>query len=141
MTCYEDLISHSPIPRDVGAYLKETLQPPDLKYTFAQKHAQLKDAPPLHSTIRTLRRVPVRSLTYHDVGLLIFDLVEEFGELLHCFRRSRQLAFFNAPLPGPPKQQRSCPFTTILGYGQTNLQPPEDPLGPRFPARILSHAR
>jgi hypothetical protein len=65
----------------VLAYLEESLQPPDLKDAFADQDSHLEDAPPLYSSIRALGCISMGSFSDHDVGLFVFDLSEEFGQL------------------------------------------------------------
>lgn len=54
--------------------LEESLQPPNLENSLSDKHGKLEDAPPFHSRVGALCRVPVYPLSHHDVGLLILDL-------------------------------------------------------------------
>lgn len=70
-------------------YLKESFQPPDLEDTFSNQDAQLEYTPPFHSCVRAFSRVSMDSLSDNDIGLLVFDLVEELGELFHCGKRLR----------------------------------------------------
>ena len=50
-----------------SSYLKEPLQPPNLKNAFSEQHPQLKDTPPLHSPVRAFCSIPMRPLPDHDV--------------------------------------------------------------------------
>lgn len=71
-------------PKALGtvlAYLEEALQPPDLEDALAGQDDHLEDAPPLDAAVGALCGVAVRSFAYDDVGLFVFDLGEEFGEL------------------------------------------------------------
>lgn len=61
----------------VFAYLKETLQPPDLKDTLGNKDSHLEYRPPLNTLVRRLGGVSVDTLTENDVGLLVLDLSKE----------------------------------------------------------------
>ena len=63
--------------------LEETLEPPDLKDALAKQDAKLEDAPPLDTSICRLGCVAVGALADNDVGLFVFDLVEEVGEFFH----------------------------------------------------------
>ena len=60
--------------------LKESLQPPDLKDTFADKHNQLKDAPPFDPCVGALGCISVSSFPYDNVTLLILHLCHKLGE-------------------------------------------------------------
>jgi hypothetical protein len=60
------------------AYLKESLQPPDLEDAFANQDNHLEYAPPFDSTVCTLCRVSVGSFSHNNVRLFIFDLGKEF---------------------------------------------------------------
>lgn len=63
-------------PANLGhTYLKESLQPPDLKYALPNQNSQLKYAPPLDPTICAFGRIAVGAFADDDVGLFIFDLV------------------------------------------------------------------
>ena len=66
------------------AYLKESLQPPDLEYAFPNQNSQLKYAPPFDPAVCTFSCIAVGPLTDNDVGLFIFDLIQELRELFHC---------------------------------------------------------
>ena len=66
------------------AYLKEPLQPPDLKDTLPYQDSQLKYAPPFDPAICALSCIAVGPLTDNDVGLFIFDLIQQLRELFHC---------------------------------------------------------
>ena len=65
----------------VLAYLEESFQPPYLEDTFANQYSHLEDAPPFDSAICALCRVSVGSLAHYDIGLFVFNLCEEFGQL------------------------------------------------------------
>lgn len=67
-----------------GLHLEKALQPPDLEHALAHQHAELEQAPPFHARVGRLGRVAVRALADDDVGLLVFDLGEEFGEKADC---------------------------------------------------------
>ena len=65
-------------------YLEEALEPPDLEDALADDDAHLEDAPPLDAGVGALGGVAVGALADDNVALLVFDLGEEFGELLDC---------------------------------------------------------
>ena len=66
-------------------HLKKPLQPPHLKHALPQQHSDLENTPPLDPSIRALSRIAVRTFTDDDVGLFVFDLGEEGGELFYCY--------------------------------------------------------
>ena len=63
----------------VCPYLKKPLQPPDLEDALADQHAQLEDGPPFDARVGGFGGVAVGALADDDVGLFVFDLVEEVG--------------------------------------------------------------
>ena len=65
----------------VLAYLKEAFQPPDLEDAFADQDTHLEHAPPLDSRVCAFCGVSVGSFAEDDIGLFVFDLSKEFGEL------------------------------------------------------------
>jgi hypothetical protein len=65
-------------------HLEETLQPPNLKDSLSYQHTQLEYRPPLDPRVCAFCCVSVRAFSDDDVGLFVFDLVEEFGELADC---------------------------------------------------------
>ena len=64
--------------------LEETLEPPNLEDALGDHNAHLEDAPPLDAGVGALGGVAVGALADDNVALLVFDLGEEFGELLDC---------------------------------------------------------
>lgn len=79
-----DLHTVSPDSRkalDSAPDLEEPLQPPHLKDPLPDQHPQLENTPPLHPRVRALGRIPVCPFPHDDVGLLVFDLGEEFAQL------------------------------------------------------------
>lgn len=63
------------------AYLKEAFQPPDLEDTFTNQDSHLEHTPPLDSGVCAFCGVSVGSFAEDNIGLFVFDLSEEFGEL------------------------------------------------------------
>nr|POF01694.1 hypothetical protein CFP56_79501 [Quercus suber] len=82
--------------------LEKALQPPHLEHALPDHHAQLEDAPPLHTPVGALGRVAVSALAHHNVGLFVFDLREKVGKLAHY----------------PREQGGLASITTVLGYGE-----------------------
>ena len=78
----------------MSAYLKESLQPPNLENTLANKHRKLEDTPPLNTSIRALGCVSVYPLANDNVRLLILDLGEsveksaDYKKVLVSFRNA-----------------------------------------------------
>ena len=68
--------------------LKEALKPPNLEDALGDHDAHLEDAPPLDAGVGALGGVAVGAFADDDVALLVFDLGEEFGEELDCWRRA-----------------------------------------------------
>ena len=62
------------------SYLKEALQPPYLKDALPNQHTQLEDGPPFDARVGGFSGVAVGALADDDVGLFVFDLVEEVGQ-------------------------------------------------------------
>lgn len=90
LTCVraEPLVSKTGLVMKGSSYLKKPLQPPHLEYPFSHQDGHLKDTPPFDPSICTLRRVPVHLLPHHDIGLLIFDLLDEHREHVHYKQRN-----------------------------------------------------
>lgn len=82
-------------------YLKESLDPPNLKNTLSKQYNQLKQTPPLDASIRTLRRISMGPLPHHDVSLLILDLPDQFGQLSNLLfeRIMRRIGFWDIDNP------------------------------------------
>lgn len=95
----ERLISKTGLGMKGSSYLKKPLQPPHLEYPFSHQDGHLKDTPPFHPPICTLRRVPVHLLPHHDVGLLIFDLLDEHREHVHCNQRHQSAICCRVTVP------------------------------------------
>ena len=64
-------------------YLKEPLKPPDLEHALPNQNSQLEYTPPLDPAICAFRCIAVSALADNDVGLFIFDLIQELGELFN----------------------------------------------------------
>lgn len=65
-------------------HLEEPPQPPDLEDGLADDNAEDEDVPPLDTAVCALCSVAVGALADDDVGLLVLDLGQEFGEFLDC---------------------------------------------------------
>lgn len=68
-------------------YLKEPLQPPDLKDSLPNQDPKLENAPPLHPAVCALSCVAMRALADYDIRLLVFDLGEKFCKKFHYQHR------------------------------------------------------
>lgn len=68
--------------------LKESLQPPHLENSFADEYGDLKEAPPLDTSIGALGCVTVGTFAKNNVALLILDLGYEFAHLANYSRIS-----------------------------------------------------
>lgn len=128
-----------------GTHLEEPLQPPDLEYALPNQDTQLKDTPPLHSSIRALCRIPVRAFSNYDVRLLVFDLRKEVGERFHyvCQQSASHPANHIPPASSPAFpliQPPWYPRQRSLMTGLTDLLAPEDHSVPATLAHILCHA-
>jgi len=62
------------------SYLEGSAEPPDLEERLADDNADDKHVPPLDTAVGALGGVAVGSLAHDDVGLFVFNLVEEIGE-------------------------------------------------------------
>ena len=76
-----------------STYLKEPLQPPNLKDAFPKQHTQLKDTPPLDPPVRALGRISMRPLPNNNVRLLILDLTQQIRKMLY-FRLQWIIRYF-----------------------------------------------
>ena len=52
-----------------------------MEHADADEHPELEDRPPFHSGVGRFGCVPVDAFADYDVGLFVFDLGQEFGEL------------------------------------------------------------
>jgi hypothetical protein len=71
------VFSHDPIEE---TYLEESLEPPHLEHTLTNDNRQLEHAPPFHSAVGALGRIPVYPLAHYNVRLFVLDLCQRLGE-------------------------------------------------------------